>query len=317
MAQWYNRGEGRFPKVAGAPPGEGSKAMSHVNHGLIVAMLFLLLTVNPASLKAHDATDADSLDSVSSDGDSEDLVPLSLLVHPERADDKRFVLAGLGAGLDDFRLASPRLRADAEVALAAVTLNGDNAELISAALQDDETVMTAAARHSTNGSAFRWASPRLKGDKEFFLKLMAGGCPGRMLLVAGDELKEDRDVVLAAVARDPVALSYAAAPFRDDKETVLAAVNAGADTYGEVMKSLSSRLRDDKETMLAAIKRGWRAFPYISLRLRDDKDIAMAAVAIIGEDLQWASARLKADTDVVGQAVRSNPSAIRYALTKP
>lgn len=65
---------------------------------------------------------------------------------------------------------------------------------------------------------------------------------------ASDELKDDIDVVFAAVAQYGYALHYASERLKDDKDVVLAALaqNNGAIYYA------SSRLKDDKDVMCAA-----------------------------------------------------------------
>ena len=60
-------------------------------------------------------------------------------------------------------LASPELKADKEVVLAAVRQNGYALSFASPTLQGDKNVVLAAIQQ--NGEAFQFASPELKADR--------------------------------------------------------------------------------------------------------------------------------------------------------
>jgi len=55
-----------------------------------------------------------------------------------------------------------------------------------------------------------------------------------MLVHASDELKGDREVVLAAVAQDPYMLRHASAKAKGDREVVLIAVTQNGDALAEM-----------------------------------------------------------------------------------
>merc|ERR1719422_964154 len=64
---------------------------------------------------------------------------------------------------------------------------------------------------------------------------------------ASQELREDREVVLAAVVQDGTALEFADKKFLEDREVVLQAVASN----GMVLKHLGQELRNDPEVLLA------------------------------------------------------------------
>ena len=67
---------------------------------------------------------------------------------------------------------------------------------------------------------------------------------------ASDELRADREVVLAAVSQHGFALQYASDALRDDAEVVLAAVKMD----GVALKFASDELRGDREVVLGAVR---------------------------------------------------------------
>ena len=72
---------------------------------------------------------------------------------------------------------------------------------------------------------------------------------GRALEHASDELKADREVVLAAVKQDGNALKYAGGKLKSDREVVLAAVKQN----GNALEYADDLLKAEREVVLAAI----------------------------------------------------------------
>lgn len=122
--------------------------------------------------------------------------------------------------------------------------------------------------------------------KETVLKELDGA--GRdtygILRDAPAALKADREVVLAAVANNGLALQFAAADVQADREIVLASV--ANDGY---------------------------ALLFAADALRMDREVVLAVVATDGGALQFAADALRADREVVGQAVATDADALQYA----
>ena len=95
------------------------------------------------------------------------------------------------------------------------------------------------------------------------------------LMNASVELKNDKEVVLAAVAQAGLALRYASAELKNDKEVVLAAVAQD----GRALHRASAELMNDKKAVLAAVAQDGRALEDASVKLRNDKEVVLAAVA--------------------------------------
>ena len=127
---------------------------------------------------------------------------------------------------------------------------------------------------------------------------------GMALQHASPLARDDRIIVLRAVARTGHALQYASAALKDDREIVLAAVAQNP----FALQFASAALQDDREIVLAAVTQRWRhhdvlsaagTLNYASPSLQDDREIVLAAVANHGEALQYASPSLQGDRDIV------------------
>jgi hypothetical protein len=106
---------------------------------------------------------------------------------------------------------------------------GQNLEYASDELKNDrEIVLKAVANyHSTDGLAFQNCSIGSRGDREIVLAAVSKH--GHNIKYASDELKNDREIVMLAIANDHstkgLALQNCSIDSRGDSEIVLAAVD--------------------------------------------------------------------------------------------
>ena len=134
----------------------------------------------------------------------------------------RTLLHEPGFFLDAFQLgcwylleyAGPDLRDDRAILEPAVAVNWRALQYASARLKDDAALALAAVRQN--------ASPKLRGDRDVVLAALSKN--GVALRYAAPELRRDRDVVLAALSSSDVALRYASPELRRDRDVVLAAL---------------------------------------------------------------------------------------------
>lgn len=119
------------------------------------------------------------------------------------------------------------------------------------------------------------------------------------LMNAPNWLKDDRDTVLVAVTQDPpagsAALEHASLRLRNDREVVLAAVKAS----GVALEHASLPLRNDREVVLAAVEENGQALSYASNRLKDDEQVVLAAVEKDPYAFIHASNRLRDDPEMM------------------
>ena len=97
-------------------------------------------------------------------------------------------------------------------------------------------------------------SQNMRNDMDIVLEALRAWRPksktgrGSLLQYVSPELRDDRDIVLAAVAKSGAVLEYASPNLRSDREVVLAAVLES----GRALKHASSELQKDRELVLAA-----------------------------------------------------------------
>ena len=101
------------------------------------------------------------------------------------------------------KYASPELRADKEVVLAAVKNSGAQLKYASPELRADKEVVLAAVNNT--GYALQFASPELRADKEVVLAAVEN--KDFAIQFASDELKRDKDVIRISMKR-PYAEGY-------------------------------------------------------------------------------------------------------------
>jgi len=143
-------------------------------------------------------------------------------------------------------------------------------------------------------------SKSLRADKRFMLKAVT---IDRVALEhASEELRGDKDVVLAALRNSVLAFRYASKQLRADKRFMLKAV----DIDPKALAYASEELRGDKDFVCFTLK-------YASAELQADRDIVLAAVSNDHSTLKYASAELQADRDIVLAAVSNDHSTLKYA----
>jgi len=150
-----------------------------------------------------------------------------------------------------------------------------------------------------NGSVLLKASNELKGDREIVLAAVKQ--IGSALRWASEELKGDREIVLAAVKQNGSVLEYANQELRGDRKIVLAAVKQ----FGSSLRHAKPELRGNREVVLAAVEQNGLALRHANQELRGDREIVLAAVQQNGGALRWASRDLQTDRKIVFAALNS------------
>lgn len=112
-----------------------------------------------------------------------------------------------------------------------------------------------------------------------------------------EELQNDRDIVMAAIASQGNLLDYLSANYKNDKEIVLIAVKEN----GFALKYASDELRRDKEVVLTAINENGHAIEFGHESLRNDREIALIALRKNISALEYISKELIADKEFLYQ----------------
>ncbi|CAJ1360305.1 unnamed protein product [Effrenium voratum] len=116
---------------------------------------------------------------------------------------------------------------------------------------------------------------------------------------ASPNLLADQSVVLEAVRRCGFALACACTSLQADREVVLAAVAR----HGLALESACESLRADVEVVLTAVEQDGNAFQFAALQLRGDRDFVLRAVQQNGYALTYAMPELRGDREIVAAAI--------------
>ena len=151
---------------------------------------------------------------------------------------------------------------------------------------------------------------------------------GMSLAYCPEDVKNDKESVLAAVRNNGADLQYASDELKNDKEVVLAAINnqtplseANVDDIYSVIRFASVEIKKNKEVALEAVKKRGNAFIYLSDELKNDKEVAITAIKgninnfEIGNGylLQYASSDLQNDKEVVMETIKANAKCYEFA----
>lgn len=226
--------------------------------------------------------------------------------------DKQFTLSQAAFGIDKdqgeyvyspLRWADKSLQKDKNLVLSAVDKNWRAIQYASKDLQNDyDVVMTAIASQKQNSALF------IEDQKQTFSVVYEEGPFGKeesyvhngvyiqSPLAYASKFKNNKEVVLAAVKKNGLALGYASADLKNDLQVVLEAVKGDEMALG----CASMNLRNNSQVVLEAVKKHGSAFQFASKELRGDRKIAFEALKTYGDVAKFASPELKNDRTFIG-----------------
>lgn len=130
---------------------------------------------------------------------------------------------------------------------------------------------------------------------------------GNSLQMVPDTLRNDRDVVRAALQTRPCALEHASPTLQADKQLVMEAVTQN----GLAVQYASSCLLSDIDVAAAAVKQNGYSLELLPFEIRGRRDIVTLALQQQGEAFRFLPDDLRNDRELVLMAVRSNSEALR------
>ena len=121
------------------------------------------------------------------------------------------------------QFASEELRVDKDFVMSAIEHAWQALQWASAALRDDPEVVRHSFQDGEPSYNLGWASERLRADRDFMAD--AVGVCGNYLFYASDELKDDAELVMQAVAsvNSWQAIKFASPRLKNDRDFVLRA----------------------------------------------------------------------------------------------
>jgi len=170
---------------------------------------------------------------------------------------------------------SMMMRADKEIVLAAVRNNGSALEYAAKSLRNNKEVVMAAIENYPD--AIWLASESLQRDKSVYISAILGDSE----ILEWSLISADKDVVMAVVQQNGLALQNVDDRLRDDRAVVLLAV----DNNGLALKYASSRLKRCRIVASVAVMNDEGAFAFVSRHLRHDP-VVKAALAAKGQRTQ-------------------------------
>ena len=169
--------------------------------------------------------------------------------------------------------------------------------------QCNETQALWLKRVRSNSGAFKIAPLLVRKCRAVFRAAMQPDQDGRLFLYAADELRADKDFVLATIGQKWSVLRYVDKSLRDDSDVVLAAVRRDAGSF----RDASTRLRSDRNFILAAVKQNGLVLQHLNKFNQDDTDVVRAAVLQNAASWFYASARLRSSKKLVKEMVQHSP----------
>lgn len=169
-----------------------------------------------------------------------------------------------------------------------------------------------------NGFLFRYIPTIFKNNKAIVLSAINNQSKTKRgqlgndspLQYASESLRDDMDVVLAAIQNDGKAISHVSDKLKNNVDLVFESLKNGAGL--SYFKYLPLELQNRKNLLLA-LKNGGGLIGDIPINLRSDKEIVMFAVKDYGKNLCQASTELKNDKEIVLSAVKSSGEVLENA----
>ncbi len=128
-----------------------------------------------------------------------------------------------------------------------------------------------------NGRALQYV-PHFRNDKEIVMQ------HGGSLQYASNELKSDKDVVMAAVKQVGWTLHYATNELKNDRDVVMSAVIQD----GHALRYSSQKLKNDEKVVMTAVKNNPDSFYWASDLLRNNSDFILRCIGEVGAKLLGA-----------------------------
>ena len=228
--------------------------------------------------------------------------------------DRDIGLAIIKAGIcGGFKMLNSELRADFELAKAAVNLDGNNLQHLSKKLKSNPEIVSTALHSNFASIEHVSRDCEILSNKSEIMKILKKNHPGKgqntsslscwnysdtysVFRFLDKKLREDKDIVLAALPMRCPVLSWTSNKLKDDREVVLAAIKHSS-TRSE-LKHASKRLRDDNLVVRKAMVAREGNLEFASKRIRSDKNMMKRAL-LRHSGLKWVDASLLSNRSLI------------------
>jgi len=218
--------------------------------------------------------------------------------------------------LEDLLKKLPKnLIADEELMIYVVSLVGVCFKYISTDLQKNKKVALAALQNSNNlySAGYYLMPDELKADKDIILASVKKN--GWVIKEIEKKFQEDWDIAIAAVIQNYLCMEGLPAKLLDNEDFIMEIL---ANQNYHVFDFVSDRLKDNKEFVIKALGIEPWIYPSISQRLKVDADIISF---VVSKDknvaiLEYGPKSLSENKDFVISIVSESPSQLRFASVK-
>jgi hypothetical protein len=174
--------------------------------------------------------------------------------------------------------------------------------------KNDKDVALVAVKN-TYGLAFEFVGSSLKNDKDFAKVVIFDYNHRCALKFLHDDLKDDQNLMQAALALDGLSLKYASKRLQNDRDFVLFAVMQN----GTALEFASKDLQNDTIVVTAAVSKNGEALEFASTDLQNEKSIVMIAAAENEEALHFSGQDLRNDRSFVLDGISKFTSMLKFA----
>ena len=128
------------------------------------------------------------------------------------------------------------------------------------------------------------------------------------------KLRKNKEVMIAVCSKCPESLQFASKELKDDPDVVLAAVQSKVDKAPLAIQHASKRMKGDKKIVRTALSRnqGIQCLLYIAPKLLDDKKLILRSILCSSNEIHQAFEVLS----VLPKSQRKDASVVRAAVTK-
>ena len=197
------------------------------------------------------------------------------------------------------KYASDIIKSDPELMLNAVSVNGSLLEYGSTDIKDNfDIVYVAVNQYDISYPVLQFASDRLRNNKDIVLAALA--CNGEAFKFASTELQDDEDIVNEALDNQGMQLEFVSERLQNIYEISLKAVS----NESMALQFVPNKFKNVKELVIIAVRENGLSLEFASIDLRDDIDVVLEAVCNEGSSLIFASERLRGCHRIVDIAIQ-------------
>ena len=171
--------------------------------------------------------------------------------------------------------------------------------------RDNKEIMLAAINE--NGSAFKYASERMRSDKELLNLALERYSYDYPLEYASPALQNDKEIILKAMNKNSENIKFASLEIRNDPEVVMKAIKSNGSNF----KYISDELKNNKDFILSALLENTNIYSYIPKSQKENttssKDLILKVLKEnYGVDINLSKIKTQEKTTIVDKKIENS-----------